>query len=273
MAETERLFDPSALYDPARRHDSDRGRQLEELRTADWYANRLRSMRFRLYDIRPELPLAEILNAYADELESNPLAYLDRHILRLELNWLVHDKNKQLSGLVNTYYPGLRSYAHQRRCPYNDPKYIAVFRGAQQEYKDQPAPKIIHSVGQSALFHIPSDQFKREMLRQNDMSADRNLDSISSYDFMPNQFLIARLWALRSVIDRLEQRLPPFEEAVQLFEERLRLARYQLKHPEPFRRDTCHSALHLLDLTTYVPTSTEGVLLAFGEIFRSQQAA
>ena len=273
MSETAALFDSSALHEPSRKRESNRRKRRETLRAADWYAGRLETLGFHAYDIRSDLPLEEILNAYADKLEGNPLAYLDRHILKLELSRLAHEKNHWLSGQMATCYPGPRSYTHQRRCPHNDPKYIGLDRLAPLKYEKEHPAKIIHSVGQSALFHKPSEQFKIEMLRLHDMSEDCDLDGLSSYDFMPNQFLIARIWAIRSLGVHLEWQPPPFETTVQLFEERLRQARRRLKHPKPFRSDTCHIALHSREMTGYVPKETEEQLLAFDNLFRARPAA
>ena len=274
---TERLFNPAA-FNPAFEAKSKRqiGREhpLKRLRQAEWYSTRLKMMDFRLRDIRPELPLAEILSTYAGQLENNSLAYIDRQILRLELSRLAHEKNKFLAHIVDTYLPGLRDYEHQSHCPYGDKKYLVLDKQAPLKIEQKRAIYIINSVGQRALFHQSATEVKREMLRCNGME-DANSDPkrFSSYDLLPNAFLIGRIWAVRSLDARLQSEPQTLKQAARGFESLGREVQHCLRRPAIYSTEISYHGIHVPEQVRHVPTFTEDFLLDLDCLFEHRQVA
>ncbi len=272
----ETLFDVSKLgasddWKPKSRTDHER--MLKGLRQSEWYDSRLRDMSFHLCDIHSDRPLADILQSYAQCLKDNPLQFLDRHILRLELRQLARENNNDLKDLAGEHFPGNYDYEHRRQCPYRNKKYLEQDKALPLKYQNAAAGYILNSIGNHALFQRSSWDLKKELLSHNNLPNDPNiLSNVSLYDFLPNQFLIGRIWAIRSLSDQMIDAPSNFQTSIYSFEALMREARYQFRHPQPYSSEIIYINLHTQEYTQYIQDSTESFLFALNNHLSSMAA-
>ena len=151
---------------------------------------------------------------YGDCLAETRTPARDRRILRLELRQFVSWHYNFLHHEVNERFQGSYHYEHYRNDPYAtaEEKTRLAWRDEIKplHYFDRPARLIIDSIIVDALFGVSSNQLKRAILQQNGRSnrpiykSRCELNALDLNDYLPNEFLIGRLWMLQRLLRQLE---------------------------------------------------------------------
>lgn len=238
-----------------------REEKVLKARQTYWYKEHLSRMNFSVKDVRLAKSLDNLLKAYDYHLNNTSTYELDKNILRLELRELVRDQNKRLSHYLEQYIPSFYNYTHRYLCPDEALRHLNVNNKDALEFKEAKAVQIFNSIGNQALFKKVSNKVKIEILKQNQKSQAVNIKKahyMSLYDFLPNQFLIARSWVVKSFCDQLEESSnKDFEYNLRLFEHLNSQARHALIHPSSSLVNTSYTDLFIAEKTQPIKKAQE----------------
>ncbi|MYB40061.1 hypothetical protein F4X86_02060 [Candidatus Saccharibacteria bacterium] len=162
----------------------------------------------------------EAHGSYLDQLAGRDgnLYQVDKAILRTELRRLVTQMNSDFSDRIGALFPGSRDLEIERPSRLRQRPRKGGYRlprGRMRVYENKPTIVILNSVGCNALLGASSYEVRCELLQKNineDRPADRRslslgrAGSTSLYDLLPGQFLLARIWAVRSLCDFIDLR-------------------------------------------------------------------
>ena len=248
-------------------------RRLRELHSSIWYEQQLRELGFQPKDILPDKRFMEVLSAYGRCLEESPDSNLTNDILRLALRQTVKDQNKRLAHEVCKYFPDRYDYNHKRACPYKKIAYLNKDGAMSLKYENVSAIRIINSVGGQALFQASSNKTKIEILKQNSEHHNININQINNlsiYKLLPNQFLIGRIWAVRKLCSQLESNSHNvLLHNIKTFEALNRTIRHDLIDLKPFYQHTAYYHLHFSQYTQSIDEVAENLF----SVWQAEQSA
>ena len=214
-----------------------------------------------------------VLSAYGRCLEESPESALTNDVLRLALRQTVKDQNKRLAHDICQYFPDKYDYDHKRACPYKKPAYLNKDGAMPLKYEDASAIRIINSVGAQALFQASPNKIKIEILKQNSERYNINADQINNlsiYALLPNQFLIGRIWAVRKLCNQLEgNSYNALLHSIKTFEVLNRMIRYDLIDLKPFYQHTGYYHLHFSRYTQPIGEVAESLF----SVWQAEQSA
>ena len=248
-------------------------RRLRELRGSIWYEQQLRELGFQPKDIRSDKNFAAVLYAYGRCLEESPESDLTNDILRFALRQTVKDQNKRLAHDICQYFTDKYDYDHKRACPYKKRAYLNKDGAMPLKYKNASAIRIINSVGAQALFQASPNKIKIEILKQNSGCYSINADQVNNlsiYALLPNQFLIGRIWAVRKLCSQLEgSSYNALLHSIKTFEALNRTIRYDLIDHKPFYQHTGYYHLHFSQYTQPIGKVAESLF----SVWQDEQSA
>ena len=188
--------------------------RIERLRQSACYQEHLRLLEFQTVDVDPDRELGDILMFYGGCLAKSRTPARDRRILKLELRQLVGWHYNLLHYEINEKFQDFYCYEHFRNDPYAtvEAKSSLAWRDAVSPlyYSERPARLIVDSIIVDALFGLASNQLKRVILQQNKSNhqpvykSKRELNNLDLNDYLPNEFLVGRIWMLQRLLRQLE---------------------------------------------------------------------
>ena len=229
-----RLGEPPTRIETAAQKSSQRSehsaydRRIECLRRDDCYQKHLQAMDFQPVNVDLNSELHQILPLYRESSTKGRTQARDRRILKLELRLLVGSHYGSLHDEINEKFPGSYNYEHLRKDPYatteEESRLIWRDEVSPLNYRQNPARLIVDSIMVDALFGLPANRIKRGILQNNFQSKSRShrplyisrpeLNRLDLNDYLPNEFLIGRLWMLQRLLYKLEHTDQDFERVI-----------------------------------------------------------
>ena len=236
-------------------------RLMELIRESGWYQNHLNLIDFNLKNLNRNKSFEEVLESYGACMENSPSPETDRNILRIELRRITVEENKRLAGIITERFPGVYYYEHNQ--------------AQDSVYEDVSAIAIVNSIGVNSLFGRSSQALITEMIRQNTEQTTyqknkdvKGIQNLGLYDFLPNQFLISRIWAIKELLNNLYEH-PDWglSETVESFEAINKQTRNALiRIGKVFYMDTQYSCYHIDKYIQPITWIEESLVTKFGKV-------
>ena len=231
------------------------GHQERKRRLYDslWYTKQLERLNFQPWQIMPSRLFADILHTYGSQMQASANPDFDRNLLRLALCQTVKEQNKGLADDVCERFPSKQNYQHHPLHSPQSKNYNLEDSKQLLKYEDAPAIRILNALGARALFRSSSPELIFKLLKQNNNKSYINVNQVRRaklYELLPNQFLIGRIWAVKSLRDQIEHHPDnDLSQVARQFELLNQAVRYDLIQPNSYYRYSAYSHIHIQEYT------------------------